>query len=474
MSGAGQNQQSEVKGKIKPMLPGGFNDYSPTQMLARQSILNAIEEVYRRFAFLPLQTSIGQRREVLTGGKEIENRLWEMQVDKASQLEEVGLRTTARFDLTVPLARYISANIAEISWPFRRYEYGNVFRGESPQAGRYCQFMQFDADIVGAPEGPADAEIILCMGEVMRALDLDRYLIRINDRRILNGFAERFGFAAGSRSTAALLRILDKVDKIGLDGVLRELASTTPPPGEAEAFAFDEEQLNLVRRFMTLTEGRGPAREGLAALRDYFGEEGSGAEGVERLEALVTLLEAGGLDPARYTIDASIARGLGYYTGPIFETILLDKEEIGSVYSGGRYDGLVSRFTDATLPAVGASVGVDRLFAALESLGRFDAPPATVDLFIITMSRSLGEDYFRFASQLRAAGVRVEVNMNYQDSSNRAQMRLALKRGAPLILFYGKDDATAGTVGLRDTATRKQESVPRERLVEEVLQRLGR
>jgi histidyl-tRNA synthetase len=458
----------------KPELPGGFKDYSPEQVLVRQKMLRAIEAVYRRFGFVPLQTSIVQRRQVLTGGKPVENRLWDMRVDKATITTDPEAQVTARFDLTVPLARFVAENIGTLVFPFRRYEYGDVFRGESPQAGRYCEFMQFDADIVGAATGAADAEIIACMYAVMRELGLTRFLIKVNNRKVLNGFAERLGFVAGSKAAAALLRVMDKADKIGLEGMLAELAAKTAPEGEEETFAFDEAKVEAVRGFATLTDGLATNKERLAALKAYFGGEGVGAEGVSELEIIASLVAAAGVPEEAWAIDPSIARGLGYYTGPVFETTLLDKPEFGSVYSGGRFDDLVARFTGQSLPAVGASVGVDRLFAALEALGALGAVEPDVDVFILTMDSALATDYFAMAAELRAAGVRVEINMNYQDSSIKAQMASGLSRRAPVLIFYGSDDAAKSTVGVRNTATRKQETVPRAELVQAVLTVLGR
>lgn len=459
---------------VKPALPGGFNDYGPRQMLARRRILRTIEEVYRRFGFVPLQTSVAQRREVLTGGKSVENRLWDMRVDKAAIVTDPSLTVTARFDLTVPLARFVAENIGTLVFPFRRYEVGDVFRGESPQAGRYCEFMQYDADIVGASTGPADAEIILCMAAVMRELGIERFLIKVNDRKVLTGFAQRVGFAAGSKSAAALLRVMDKADKIGVDGVLAELAAKTAPEGEEEVFSFDDAKLKAVSDFMALTDGLETNAQRLAALRTYFSGEGIGAEGVAELELIASLLSAGGMPKDKWVIDASVARGLGYYTGPVFETTLLDLPQFGSVYSGGRFDDLVARFTGQSLPSVGASVGVDRLFAALEKLGALGDVEPDVDVFIVTMDPALMPDYFAMASDLRASGVTVEINMNYQDTSNRTQMAVGLSRQARVMLFYGSKDAEHGTVGVKNTATRAQNSVPRSELVEKVLTILRR
>ena len=457
---------------IKPNQPAGYRDYSPAQMVARREMVKTIESVYRRFGFLPLQTATGHKRNVLTGNQQISNRLWNMSADSTSEIEQ-DQQVSARFDLTVPLARYVASNIGEISWPFRRFEVGNVFRGESPQAGRYCEFMQFDVDIVGAPSGPADAEIIVCMMTVMRELGIERFLVKVNSRKILNGFAAQFGFAPNSDSTKALLRTMDKIDKIGVKGVIAELKSKTPPPGEEDIFAFDDQQIARVTEFLSLTDQCTTNEERLSTLKDYFPDEGPGQEGVKELELIAQLLEASGVNSEQWTIDPSVARGLGYYTGPVFETVLLDKQDFGSVYSGGRYDDLVARFTGESLPSVGASVGVDRLFAALEALDVIKDDEPEVDVFIITIENDLLPEYFTMAKELRDAGLRVEINMNYQDTAMRSQMTSALKRGAPIVLFYGARDARSGTVMVKDTRTRKQHGVPRSDLASEVLATLN-
>ena len=449
---------------IKPELPKGFKDYSPTQTLRRQSMLRSIEEVYRRFGFVPLQTSVGQRRRVLTGDVEIENRLWDMKIDQSREREEDSGQVTARFDLTVPLARYVAENIAETTFPFRRYEYGDVFRGETPQAGRFCEFMQFDADIVGAPIGPADAEVILCMSAVMEALGIERYVIKVNTRKLLNGLAEQLGFSLDSPLTLRLFRVMDKVDKIGLDGVLRELSSAQ----DETLSPLTAPQLEHVRVFMELSTFEGGPEQRLEAISALFGDEGAGAEGVEELRVVTALLNAGGMPPEKWVIDTSIARGLGYYTGPVFETYLSDLPEIGSVYSGGRYDGLISRFTGEPLPSIGTSVGVDRLFTALEKLEVRSAIEPDVDVYILTMSSSIMPAYFEMAAELRAAGLRVELNMSHQSSVMKAQMKIALARRAPVLIFCGSGDLKADKIGVKDARTRSQVNVTRAEVLSQV------
>lgn len=478
------------KDLVKPEKPSGFIDYSPKQTLAREKMFRTIERVYRLFGFLPLQTSIGQRRSVLTGRKPVGKILWNLRADGSKATDDEDRMVTARFDLTVPLARYIAENIGTLVFPFKRYERGIVMRGEAAGKGRYCEFTQFDADVAGAPVGAADAEVIACMYAVMTELGVERFIVRVNNRKVLDGFSERVGCAVGTEEAAALLRIFDKIDDLGLEGVLERLAATevTKRPivvededeladGDEEVlqvFAFDEERLARVREFMALGEGAATNDERLARLERYFGGVGPGAEGVRELQTILPLVRAYGVDETKWAIDSSIVRGLSYYTGPVFETFLLDSKKGGSVYSGGRFDGLVSRFTGDSLPAVGASVGVDRLFAELEELQAIKSDEPTVDAFVISMDPGLMADYFAIAAELRAAGVSVEIGMGYQDTSFKAQIATARDRQAPVVLFYGPDDAAKSVVGVKNMNARAQESVPRADLVKAVLKILGR
>ncbi len=464
-------------GLVKPELPSGFKDYTPRQMLARARIIATVTNVYRRFGFVPLQTSTGHRREVLTGGEPIDKRLWNMTADGGRESTDEAVQVTARFDLTVTLARFVAEHIAEIMFPFRRYEIGNVFRGERAQAGRYCEFAQFDADIVGTPIGLADAEIIVVMDAVMTALGISRFQIRVNNRKVLDGFAQRIGCATGSPEAAALLRLFDKIDDLGLEGVLARLAATEALKGEW-VFAFDEERIARVRTFMALCEGATNNDERLARLAGYFDGEGVGAQGVAELAMLLPLIRAAGVNESHWLLDPSIVRGLGYYTGTVFETLLLDRPKFGSVFSGGRFDDLLARFTGNSMPAVGTSVGVDRLFAALETLGLIEDTEPDVDAFIVSMDQSLATDYFAIAAELRAAGVRTEIGMPYQNDSTKAQMVIAISRRAKVALFLGDRDKAAGTVEVKRVAEDKkdstQTSVPRGELVSHVLTILGR
>ena len=446
---------------IKPALPGGFRDYSPSQMLARAEMIRTIERVYRQFGFVPLQTSIVQMREVLTGNEPASMRMWNTYVDAGRADVPESERTTLRFDLTVPLARYVAENMKDLRFPFRRYEYGYVYRGESPQVGRYCGFMQFDIDIVGARTGSADAEIIFCMAEVMKALGISRFLIKVNNRKILNGFAELLGLDPASTQAKSLFRIMDKADKIGIFGVLAELAKPAMELGETVFTGLSSEQIARVGEFMRLVDDIASNADRLAALRAYLSESKIGIEGVAELDMIAAVLASVGMTEAQWILDPSVARGLGYYTGPVFETTLLDKPEFGSVFSGGRFDDLVSRFTGESLPSVGTSAGVDRLFAALEILKAVKDPEPEVDVFILNMSPSLMPEYFKLAQELRAEGLRAEIFMGHQDNAIKVQTGTGIARRAPFLIYLGQDEVSKGTVQVKNTKTRAQVSLPR-------------
>lgn len=448
-----------AKELVSATLPGGFAEYGAADMAARQRIFDAIERVYARYGFARLETSIVQRTEVLKG-EEGDNILWETRRDTSKTPATESLR----FDLTVPLARYVAEHMNELTFPFARYDHGYVFRGEAAQIGkgRLNGFLQFDADIVGAPIGTADATVVLCMADVMAEIGIERFVIKVNNRKVLDGLVAKLGYTLDSDDAKGILRVLDKADKKGVDGVVAILQQTEPSTeesGDPSSFAFDDAKAAMVREFMTLTWGMTTNEERLGALGQYFGGEGIGAEGVAELELVARYVTAGGIRPDAWMVDTSVVRGLGYYTGTVFETVLPDALKFGSVYSGGRYDDLLSRFTGTSMPCVGASVGVSRLFDALTELGMLGEPEPTVDVFILSMDAALADRYFALAAEARAAGLRVEIGMSHQDVSNKAQMRIALSRRAPLIVFFGGNEAESNTIQLKDTRSRTQETV---------------
>lgn len=460
---------------VKAELPSGFAEYGGAALAARNRMVEAILRVYRRYGFTPLDTSIVQRTEVLVG-EEGDNILWETRRSTSKDPATESLR----FDLTVGLARYVAEHATELTFPFKRCEDGYVFRGEAAQIGkgRFNGFIQCDADIVGAPMGTADAEIVLCMADVMAEIGVERFVIKLNNRKVLDGLVAKLGYAIDGDDAKGILRVLDKADKKGVDGVVAILQQTVPSTekdGDPSSFAFDDAKAAMVREFMTLTDGMTTNEERLGVLGEYFGNEGIGAEGVAELELLARYITAGGIRPDVWVVDTSVVRGLSYYTGTVFEMILPDAVPlgIGSVYSGGRYDYLLSRFTRDSMPCVGASVGVTRLFAALSALGLLGEPEPTVDVYILSMDAALTDRYFALAAEARAAGLRVEIGMSHQDMSMKAQMGTALKRGAPIVAFFGGNEAATHTMQLKDTRIHKQVTVPLAEWVEKAKEILG-
>lgn len=449
---------------IKPELPGGMNDYSPAQMLAREKMVGTIGAVYRKFGFVPLQTAEIQRYSVLTGQTEtgmFPMSLWHTGINAAQvSTSDAARRTALRFDLTVPLARYIAEHMAEHTLPFRRYECGYVFRGEKPQAGRYCAFAQFDADIVGVPVGAADAEIIWCMTEVMRALGFERFIVRISTRHILNALTTRFGIGQDSDACATFLRAIDKLEKVGTERVIDELTEREGAPS-----ALTADQAADLREFLAMSEVYPEPQACLAELKTFFGNCKHAAQGVNELRFIAECLDAAGVDPAHWKIDPTVVRGLGYYTGPVFETTLIDAPEFGSVYSGGRFDDLIARFSGASMPAVGASVGVDRLFSAMETMGLVEPSPSYADVFILSFGDHLINEYFRLAAELRHTGLRTEIGMSHQDMTFKAQLKIALARRASVVLILGDREIREGTILVKDMRRNIQHSIPRGEIV---------
>lgn len=434
--------------KIKPESASGFRDFLPEDTIPRQKMLDTIRSVFELFGFVPLDTPGMEKEEILTGGDpDFQKQLYRIQRDKESQ------PLALRFDLTVPLARVIAQYQNELKRPFKRYQVGRVWRGERPQAGRYREFLQCDADIVGSGRMMADAEIITVMYSVMRALGIERFLIRVNNRKILNGLSKYAGFP--KEKTVEVLRAIDKLDKQGWDGVAMELKSG----------GFSPASLAAIRAFIELC-GR-PAFETLTDLKKLMKSSPLAEEGIAELEEIAADLGALKVPDNAWTVDLSVARGLGYYTGPVFETILTDLPGIGSVFSGGRYDGLVERFSDLSVPATGASVGVDRLFVALGKLGKIKNVKTVTKAVILNFDPKARLYVQEIATALRNARISSEIYMG-PEASLKGQLTYALNAEVPIILIAGEVEMKNGTVQLKNVRERKQVSIEKKRIVEEV------
>jgi histidyl-tRNA synthetase len=472
--------------------PRGFRDYFGAQVTARAEMLERITRVYHAHGFDPLESSAVETVEAL--GRFLPD------VDRPNEgifaWEDADEGWLAlRYDLTAPLARVFAQHRRDLPNPYRRYAVGPVWRNEKPGPGRFCQFYQCDADTVGSASMAADAEICTMLGQALEAAGIARgdYVIRINDRKVLNGVMEVCGLLdpadpdAGAVRRGVVMRAIDKLDRLGPEGVRALLgAGRRDESGDFTPGAgLGDEQAARILAFMAARQGDGAAT--CARLREIVAGSAVGLDGVQELEAIAELLEAGN---ARAEIDPSVVRGLGYYTGPVYEAELtfeiLDEHgrprQFGSVAGGGRYDDLVTRFTGERVPATGISIGVDRLLAALAARGAgaaLDPGPVVVT----AMDRARMADYQAMARELRTAGIRAEV---FLGGGNMArQLKYADQRNSPVAVIEGGDEHARGVVQLKDLAlgarlaaaidTREewaaqpaQVEVPRERLVEAI------
>ncbi|MCO6364717.1 histidine--tRNA ligase [Paracoccus sp. 08] len=444
----------------KAETPKGFRDYFGQDVTERRDMLDRIAQVYHRHGFDPLETSAVETVEAL--GKFLPD------VDRpnagvfAWQEEAVPGGGTAgdwlalRYDLTAPLARVAAQYRNDLPSPYRRFAMGPVWRNEKPGPGRFRQFYQCDADTVGSASVAADAEICGMLADALEAVGIDRgdYLVRINNRKVLNGVLE----AAQVREDQAedVLRQIDKFDKVGREGVLALLTTGRLDDSGAriDGVGLSEAQAGPVLAFLEAKGADNAAT--LDNLSTAVGGSAIGAEGVDELRQIAAMLAAMGVAEDRAVIDPAVVRGLGYYTGPVFEAELtfeiLDekgrKRQFGSVAGGGRYDGLVERFTGQKVPATGVSIGVDRLLAALRAKGLAGAEVAG-PVVVTVMDRDRMSDYQSMAADLRAAGIRAEVYLgNPKNFGN--QLKYADKRGAPVAIIQGGDEAERGVVQVKD------------------------
>lgn len=434
--------------------PKGFRDYFGTEVSERAEMLHRIAGVYHRYGFEALESAAVETVEAL--GKFLPD------VDRpnegvfAWEDEDEGW-VALRYDLTAPLARVYAQHRNELPLPYRRYAMGPVWRNEKPGPGRFRQFYQCDADTVGAATVAADAEICAMLADTLEAVGIPRgdYLVRINNRKVLNGVLEVAGLGDDAQRDA-VLRTIDKVDKVGVAGVRELLGKGRLDASGAyiDGVGLSEAQAEPVLAF--LSSKGAEAAETVARLRAAVGGSAIGAEGVDELEEIAALLSAQGYGPDRIVIDPSVVRGLGYYTGPVFEAELtfeiLDekgrKRQFGSVAGGGRYDDLVKRFTGQAVPATGVSVGVDRLLAALREKGRIGGGAAG-PVVVTVMDRDRMADYQSMVAELRAAGIRAEVYLgNPKNFGN--QLKYADKRASPVAVIEGGDEKARGVLQIKD------------------------
>lgn len=458
----------------KPL--SGFQDLLPADALAFERAVERLKGVFRRYGYAPIDAPCVYRYETLTGGRAgIDKELFEWRKKEGREGEGQGAHIALRFDLTVPLARYVAANAAHLTFPFKRYDIGKVWRGERPQKGRFREFYQCDFDVVGTVAPTADLEVALVIADSLAALGIERFCVRLNDRQILNGMLQGLGILDRG---ADVLRVVDKLDKIGEDAVREELSR--PAEGERPGVGVGDAAARAVLDFTRLSkEHAGDALLDVLAAR--FKDNEVASRGVERLRFVVQGAQA--VRPAeRFAVDLSIARGLGYYTGTVYETVLLDAPEFGSVSSGGRYDDLASYYTKQWLPGVGASVGLSRLLAALAQIEKSRAAVASPCPVLVAAAPEMSPlDALKVADVLRAAGVGAEiyhpqaVQGQTQASAKLArQLKYGDARGHAVAVILAPAEWARGCVLVKHMASQQQAEAPLAELVERVRGHLPR
>ena len=447
------------KPNVKARLPRGLADRGPAEIAAIHRMTSAIREVYELYGFEAVETPFIEYTETL--GKFLPDLdrpnegVFSFQDDDEQWL-------SLRYDLTAPLARFVAENYDKLPKPYRSYRSGFVFRNEKPGPGRFRQFMQFDADTVGSASVAADAEICMMAADTLEKVGIKRgdYVVKVNNRKVLDGVLEAAGLAGDDRSAQRLivLRAIDKLDRLGTDGVRLLLG-----PGRKDESGDFTKGADLsssaIDRVLAFTGARGATNEEtIVHLRDAIGGSERGAEGVAELAEIASLVNAGGYGDGRIVIDPAVVRGLEYYTGPVYEAELTfeTKDEhgrpmrFGSVGGGGRYDGLVARFRGEPVPATGFSIGVSRLLAALTAIGspiaRGDAARGPV--VVLVLDRAEMARYQGFVAQLRAAGIRAELYLGA--AGMNAQMKYADKRRSVCAVIQGSNEREKGEISIRD------------------------
>ena len=427
--------------KVQPRTLSGFMELLPRQQMVMERIMEILRETYSLYGFTPLDTPVIEASEVLLakGGGETEKQIYRFTKGDAD--------LALRFDLTVPLAKYVALHYNDLTFPFRRYQIGKVYRGERAQRGRFREFYQADIDIIG--DGKLDvtneAEIPAIIYQVFTRLGLHRFQIRVNNRKILNGFYAMLGL---TDKAGDIMRTVDKLDKIGAEKV-RDLLT-------AEDIGLTEDQAGEILTFISI---QGSNQQVLSALESYRGRNEVFDQGLDELHTVVKYLSAFGVPEKNFAVDLTIARGLDYYTGTVYETTMLDHPEVGSVCSGGRYDNLAEYYTDKQLPGVGISIGLTRLFYVLQEQGMLNEAlnSAPADALILPMTGDLGPAA-ALATQLRQAGVRTQLYT--EQKKFKQKMTYADRIGVPYVLFLGDDEIAQGTVSVKDMATGEQVALP--------------
>ncbi|KPJ56316.1 MAG: hypothetical protein AMJ42_05475 [Deltaproteobacteria bacterium DG_8] len=427
--------------KIEPKIPKGFRDFLPSQKILRQQVIDTIRNIFEVFGFEPLETPALEYASILEGkyGEEGEKLIYKFE-------DRGGRQVALRYDLTIPLSRVI-ATYPTLPKPFKCYQISPVWRADKPQRGRFREFWQCDADVVGSESMLADAEVIATIYHVLKALHFKKFRIRINNRKILNGIAQTTGIEGDN--IPLLLRIIDKLEQKGIQGIKSEMIEK----------GFKEESVKKILELYQLTNGKSID---LFNLKTRFVDSTLVREGTKELEEIFSYLTSLGVDSHFYCFDFSLARGLDYYTGPVFETTV-DEPNIGSITGGGRYDTLIGMFSDTDFPATGSSFGLERLITVMEELTITPSLSTIIEVLVTVFSPEMHKESLRITSELRSAGIKTEVY--FKHDKLKKQLTHASNKGIPFVIIIGPDEQINNNVILRNMIKGSQKTIPCDELV---------
>ncbi len=429
----------------------GFQDFLPEKMVLKNYFIGKIRAVYEKFGFLPQDTPCLEYADLLLGkyGEEGERLIYEFR-DKGDR------HVALRYDLTVPLGRVVQMYEREIDFPYRRYQIGKVWRADKPGRGRFREFIQIDADIIGDDSILSDAETVLLIINTMDSLGIET-MVRINSREVLDVFVDVCGI--DEERGVDLMRVIDKFEKVGMKGVMEEL----------EELEFSLEIREKVKDYLSI---KGNSEEILSSLKEFLKEGKNSKEALERLMKTVELINKAGDYKEKFRIDPTIARGLDYYTGIIFETAFLKSPSVGSICSGGRFDRLIKLSSGDFTPAVGMSIGLDRLFFVLEETDSLpDIERTTTQVFVANFDEEYITDYLKLANELRKEGIAVEIFPRPVNLSS--QLSTAESKKVPIVLIMGPEEMKSNTVTVRNMKERNQEKISRKQLVSKIKKLVG-
>jgi len=435
--------------KIKPQIPKGFRDFLPSQNILRQQVIDTIRNTFELFGFEPLGTPALEYASILEGkyGEEGEKLIYKFE-------DRGGRKVALRYDLTIPLSRVV-AMYPNLPKPLKCYHISPVWRADKPQRGRFREFWQCDADIVGSESTLADAEVITTIYHVLKALKFKQFTTRINNRKLLNGVAQEIGIEEDN--IPSLLRIIDKLEQKGINGIKDEMCEK----------GFQEHSINAILELLNITIGSSVS---ISDLKNKFSDSPLVAEGIKELEEIFSYLASMGVDSQCYRFDFSLARGLDYYTGPIFETTV-DEPKIGSITGGGRYDSLIGIFSNSEFPATGSSFGLERLITIIEELKLFPTGGTITEVLMTVFSPEMQPQSLKVASELRSGGIKTELYL--KNVKLKKQLTYASNKGIPFVAIIGPDELKDKTVILRNMIKGDQKVVDCEELASTIKKELG-